>query len=331
MQISPESVADLVDLEQELTSLQRGISQMERITPNDPSNASHQPGGHMGQLAKSASEDDPFGDSFIYVPSYNILPPPPDSGRTRHKQLSKTPESGTGGGAAASGSALDAMSTLLSPAPGASSPATLQGAACAGGHDDDDSWLHELHQQNDVFDTTKVTATPTPMSAAAMLSRVPMASMAPLATRESSATPTQQISDISAATSAAAVAATQDAGGVPSGGGIDVGLSALAALGAGEEGATTTVTGAAQSAAAALVMSGKLQSSLRNTHAHRHSLTHTHRNTELAFTMDAKGHVAVGRGGGRKGLTDELNEAQSIARILSLHSRGVRTKSYRTL
>jgi len=32
LQISPESVADLVDLEQELTSLQRGISQMERIT-----------------------------------------------------------------------------------------------------------------------------------------------------------------------------------------------------------------------------------------------------------------------------------------------------------
>lgn len=290
----------------------------------------------MGQLAKSASEDDPFGDSFIYVPSYNILPPPPDSGRTRHKQLSKTPESGTGGGAAASGSALDAMSTLLSPAPGASSPATLQGAACAGGHDDDDSWLHELHQQNDVFDTTKVTATPTPMSAAAMLSSVPMASMAPLATRESSATPTQQISDISAATSAAAVAATQDAGGVPSGGGIDVGLSALAALGAGEEGATTTVTGAAQSAAAALVMSGKLQSSLRNTHAHTHtdtpSHTYTHTSQHRAGIHNGCQRACGCRpGGGRIGLTDELNEAQSIARILSLHSRGVRTKSYRTL
>lgn len=288
-----------MDLEQELTSLQRGISQMERITPNDPSSTSHQHGGHMGQLAKSASEDDPFGDSFIYVPSYNILPPPPDSGRTRHKQLSKTPESaaagGGGGGGAGTSSALDAMSTLLSPAPGASSPATLQGAACAGA-DDDESWLHELQQQNDVFDTTKVTATPTPMSAAAMLGSVPMASMAPLAARESSATPTQQISDISAATSAAAVAATQDAGCMPSGGGIDVGLSALATLGAGEEGATATVTvtGAAQSAAAALVMSGKLQSSLRNTY----TLTHTHRNTKLAFTMDAKGHVDVGRGEG---------------------------------
>ncbi|KAH8415624.1 hypothetical protein KR222_006793 [Zaprionus bogoriensis] len=201
-EISPESVADLVDLEQELTSLQRGISQMERITPNDP--ATSQPG--MG-LAKSASEDDPFGDSFIYVPSYNILPPPPDSGRTRHKQLSKTPESG-----ATAASALDAMSTLLSPAPGVSgSPATLQAA------DDDDSWLHELQQQHDVFDTTKVTATPTPIS---VLGSLPMA---PLAARESSATPTQLSSDI-AAGSAAAAASGVGAGAAA----IEVGLSAVA-------------------------------------------------------------------------------------------------------
>lgn len=273
LQISPESVADLVDLEQELTSLQRGISQMERITPNDPS-TSHQP-GHIG-LAKSASEDDPFGDSFIYVPSYNILPPPPDSGRTRHKQLSKTPESG-----ATAGSALDSMSTLLSTAPGAGSgsPATLQSAAA----DDDDSWLHELQQQNDVFDTTKVTATPTPMSAAAVLGSLPMA---PLAARESSATPTQQISEISGAATSAAqqttVGAAAAAGGAASGAGIEVGLSALATLGAAgpelAEGATTT-TAAATSAAAAAVMSGKLQSSLRNdclTHMHRHTLIHTH-------------------------------------------------------
>lgn len=52
--MSPESVADLVDLEQELSSIQRGITQMERITPNEPT-------------AKS-SEDDPFGDSFTHFP-----------------------------------------------------------------------------------------------------------------------------------------------------------------------------------------------------------------------------------------------------------------------
>ncbi|XP_060652895.1 protein disabled [Drosophila nasuta] len=218
-EISPESVADLVDLEQELTSLQRGISQMERITPNEPN--STQQGLGMG-LAKSASEDDPFGDSFIYVPSYNILPPPPESGRTRHKQTSKTPEN------QAVASALDAMSTLLSPAGGVSgSPATLQAD-----NNDDDSWLHDLQQQHDVFDTTKVSATPTPMSAAAVLGNLPIA---PLAARESSATPTQQISEqppVAASTSNS----------------IEVGLSALGSLtaetatAAGEGGTTMTTT-----------------------------------------------------------------------------------------
>lgn len=57
--MSPESVADLVDLEQELSSIQRGITQMDRITPNDPS-------------AKSVSEDDPFGDSFTQFPVTNL-------------------------------------------------------------------------------------------------------------------------------------------------------------------------------------------------------------------------------------------------------------------
>jgi disabled homolog 2 len=48
---SPESVADLVDLEQELSSIQRGITQMERITPGEAP-------------TKSSMDDDPFGDSF---------------------------------------------------------------------------------------------------------------------------------------------------------------------------------------------------------------------------------------------------------------------------
>ncbi|XP_070070610.1 protein disabled isoform X3 [Drosophila takahashii] len=176
-EISPESVADLVDLEQELTSLQRGISQMERITPNEPTTLSSS-GGGVGHpsLAKSASEDDPFGDSFIYVPSYSILPPPPDSGRNRHKPPNKTPE------AVAS---LDAM--LSPPPPGSSqSPAT---AGFQAADNDDDNWLQELDQQNDVFDTSKVVGSSGLGS---------VLTMAPLASSESTATPTQQLTEVAA-------------------------------------------------------------------------------------------------------------------------------------
>jgi len=181
LQISPESVADLVDLEQELTSLQRGISQMERITPNEPTSMASSGGGGSGgaghpSLAKSASEDDPFGDSFIYVPSYSILPPPPDSGRNRHKPLpNKTPETVA---------SLDAM---LSPPPGASSSQSPATAGFQAADNDDDNWLQELDQQNDVFDTTKVVTSSGLGSVLAM---------APLASSESTATPTQQLTEV---------------------------------------------------------------------------------------------------------------------------------------
>lgn len=66
--MSPESVADLVDLEQELSSLQRGITQMERITPNEPG----QP-AVAGVSGKSVNEDDPFGDSFTNFPVSNCM------------------------------------------------------------------------------------------------------------------------------------------------------------------------------------------------------------------------------------------------------------------
>lgn len=45
-----------MDLEQELSSIQRGITQMERITPNEPTSKS------------VADSDDPFGDSFTNFP-----------------------------------------------------------------------------------------------------------------------------------------------------------------------------------------------------------------------------------------------------------------------
>lgn len=53
---SGAAVADLVDLELELNSLQQGLTQMERMTPMDPFN----------------SRDDPFGDSFITYPVVSI-------------------------------------------------------------------------------------------------------------------------------------------------------------------------------------------------------------------------------------------------------------------
>ncbi|CAH1163912.1 unnamed protein product [Phaedon cochleariae] len=71
---SGTAVADLVDLELELNSLQQGLNQMERITPSDPFGA----------------KDDPFGDSFISYPAKPILPPPPSSGRERSSRTSET-------------------------------------------------------------------------------------------------------------------------------------------------------------------------------------------------------------------------------------------------
>ncbi|XP_072389081.1 protein disabled isoform X3 [Diabrotica undecimpunctata] len=84
---SGTAVADLVDLELELNSLQQGLNQMEKITPSDP----------------FGSKDDPFGDSFINYPPKPILPPPPSSGRERSNRISetssifspKTPHTGT--------------------------------------------------------------------------------------------------------------------------------------------------------------------------------------------------------------------------------------------
>ncbi|XP_065205031.1 uncharacterized protein Dab isoform X2 [Planococcus citri] len=70
-------IADLMDLELELNSLQQGLSQMERLTPSDPFGPS-----------PSLPKEDPFGDSFtpppcITTPPPAKLPPPPASGDRR--------------------------------------------------------------------------------------------------------------------------------------------------------------------------------------------------------------------------------------------------------
>lgn len=78
-------MGDLVDLELELSCLQRGITQMDKITPNEPAPNTNR------------DEEDPFGDSFAtskpgsaITGQLNILPPPPDSTRGSSKrELSK--------------------------------------------------------------------------------------------------------------------------------------------------------------------------------------------------------------------------------------------------
>uniref|UniRef100_A0A1A9W3C9 PID domain-containing protein n=1 Tax=Glossina brevipalpis TaxID=37001 RepID=A0A1A9W3C9_9MUSC len=177
-ELSPESVADLVDLEQELSSLQRGITQMERITPNDT------PPAITGSGVKNSStsvNDDPFGDSFT---TYSLLPPP-EPGRSRSKANSKATDMG------ATTAVVSNSTTTPAPVQPRSSPAlnaqnvpqTLPTL------DDEDCWLRELDTQNDVFDTSKTTL-PGLMGITTWTGNV----MAPLAASETSlTTPTQQL------------------------------------------------------------------------------------------------------------------------------------------
>ncbi|XP_044747407.1 protein disabled isoform X2 [Coccinella septempunctata] len=101
--MSGTAVANLVDLQLELNSLQQGLNQMEKITPSEP----------------FGSKDDPFGDSFTSFPN-PILPPPPSSGKERGSRTSdssnlfspKTPHTGD---SLATSSGLDSYSFTSMP------------------------------------------------------------------------------------------------------------------------------------------------------------------------------------------------------------------------
>ncbi|KAK5648976.1 hypothetical protein RI129_003868 [Pyrocoelia pectoralis] len=95
--VDTPAVADLVDLELELSSLQQGITQMERITPSDP----------------FGSKDDPFGDSFTSYPPKPILPPPPStrerSNRTSESSSVFSPKTPRTGGSVEGNNVADSL------------------------------------------------------------------------------------------------------------------------------------------------------------------------------------------------------------------------------
>ncbi|XP_015172613.1 PREDICTED: protein disabled [Polistes dominula] len=76
-------IADLLDLQFELNSLQQGIHQMDKITPEQP-----------GPTADDLFESDPFGDSFANMKLKDtvqpILPPPPSSSKRGHLERQQT-------------------------------------------------------------------------------------------------------------------------------------------------------------------------------------------------------------------------------------------------
>ncbi|XP_043679685.1 protein disabled [Vespula pensylvanica] len=76
-------IADLLDLQFELNSLQQGIHQMDKITPEQP-----------GPATDDLFESDPFGDSFANMKLKDtvqpILPPPPSSAKRGHLERQQT-------------------------------------------------------------------------------------------------------------------------------------------------------------------------------------------------------------------------------------------------
>ncbi|XP_063385741.1 protein disabled isoform X7 [Cydia fagiglandana] len=89
-------VAELVDLEQELSSLRRGLTQVEGLTPST----------------------DPFGDSFIVPSQKGLLPPPPGVSTTARSRSSASSSASASASATASASAsatASAPRTVFSP------------------------------------------------------------------------------------------------------------------------------------------------------------------------------------------------------------------------
>ncbi|KOC64649.1 Protein disabled, partial [Habropoda laboriosa] len=76
-------IADLLDLQFELNSLQQGIRHMDKITPDNPAPS-----------AEDLFETDPFGDSFANMKLEDtvrpILPPPPSSSKRGHLERQQT-------------------------------------------------------------------------------------------------------------------------------------------------------------------------------------------------------------------------------------------------
>lgn len=129
---SPETTANLVDLEQELSSIQRGITQMERITPNDDAPVKSQ----------NVLDDDPFGDSFSFSSTpFNILPPPSAvSKRSQSKQGDDDDPMGNL-------SSIISKSSSTPPPPVPSYTQPSQSSL--------DSWLHNANSSSSIFKDTE--------------------------------------------------------------------------------------------------------------------------------------------------------------------------------
>lgn len=134
---SPEATANLVDLEQELSSIQRGITQMERITPNEDA------------PSKNVLDDDPFGDSFSSSFSstpFNILPPPATL-KSRNQSQQKQNED-------------DSMADLINSKVSSTSPLPQQQQQPQPPSCSIDSWLNSTEtNSSSIFkdsDTTKI-------------------------------------------------------------------------------------------------------------------------------------------------------------------------------
>lgn len=89
-QQTSEVIADLLDLEIELNSIQQGIHQMEKITPSDPF------GPDATKEGATSSFHDPFEDSFSPPPVITTVKhPKPSSSGQSHPALLPPPPSST--------------------------------------------------------------------------------------------------------------------------------------------------------------------------------------------------------------------------------------------